>query len=303
MPGDTIDSGVVSRMPESPGNPFNDLLVSLARQSSGKDGRDVGFAIGSYRGRPNDGTESALTQHMFTMTTGSPARFERAIGNSCTSYFKTPGALSLFPASAFTALRARSDFGVILCTLDPILVNEVDAELDQRPREELRVRTDIQDPAAQQLIKLLRNDFAEEHPAGRVYTDHLIHALACRFLLAGRVLSRSGPRQDSALPGHILCRVVERMRTLDGNLSLQALAKESGYSRRHFQRMFRAAMGCNPHNYLLNLRIERARKLLPNATLSLTEIALECGFSSHSHLTSAFHRVIGVTPARYRRGS
>ena len=80
------------------------------------------------------------------------------------------------------------------------------------------------------------------------------------------------------------------------------LAKESGYSRVHFLRMFRAATGYPPHNYLLNLRVERARELLANPTLSLTDIALECGFSSHSHLSRVFRQVLGATPSEYRRG-
>jgi AraC-like DNA-binding protein len=108
-------------------------------------------------------------------------------------------------------------------------------------------------------------------------------------------------KQVSPLPRHILRRVIERMRNLDTGLSLQMLAKESGYSRVHFVRMFRAATGHSPHNYLLRLRLDRARELLVSPTLSLTDIALECGFSSHSHLSRVFRQVLGATPSQYRR--
>jgi AraC family transcriptional regulator len=91
------------------------------------------------------------------------------------------------------------------------------------------------------------------------------------------------------------------MRTLDTELSLQVLAKESGYSRVHFVRMFRAATGYTPHNYLLKLRLDRVRELLAKPTLSLTDIALECGFSSHSHLSRVFRQVLGAAPSEYRR--
>ena len=108
-------------------------------------------------------------------------------------------------------------------------------------------------------------------------------------------------KQVSPLPRHILRRVIDRMRNLDTELSLQVLAKESGYSRVHFVRMFRAATGYPPHNYLLKLRVDRARELLASPTLSLTDIALECGFSSHSHLSRVFRQVLGATPSEYRR--
>ena len=105
----------------------------------------------------------------------------------------------------------------------------------------------------------------------------------------------------SPLPRHILRRVIERMRNLGTELSLQVLARESGYSRVHFVRMFRAATGYTPHNYLLKLRLDRARELLASPTLSLTDIALECGFSSRSHLSRMFRQVLGATPSQYRR--
>ena len=112
---------------------------------------------------------------------------------------------------------------------------------------------------------------------------------------------QSTVKQVSPLPRHILRRVIERMRNLETGLSLQMLAKESGYSRVHFVRMFRAATGHSPHNYLIRLRLDRARELLVSPTLSLTDIALECGFSSHSHLSRVFRKVLGATPSEYRR--
>jgi AraC family transcriptional regulator len=139
-------------------------------------------------------------------------------------------------------------------------------------------------------------------PRGRLYTDYLIHALIYRFLLIRREGDpQSTMKQVSVLPRHILRRVNERMHNLDTELSSHVLAKESGYSRVHFVRMFRAATGYTPHNYLLKLRLDRARELLASPTLPLTDIALECGFSSHSHLSRVFRQVLGATPSEYRR--
>jgi AraC family transcriptional regulator len=218
------------------------------------------------------------------------------------SYVKVPGSLHLVPAGVSPVIRARSEFELIVCALDVSLVNEVHAELDRRPGGDLRFRSHFEDPATQHLMKLLFIDLADGYPAGRLYTDHLIHALVYRFLFIGREADpQSTVRQVSALPKHILRRVIERMRNLDTELSLQVLARESGYSRVHFVRMFRAATGYTPHNYLLKLRLDRARELLARPTLSLTDIALECGFSSHSHLSRVFRQVLGAAPSEYRR--
>ena len=281
----------------------DDVIADLSRRSVRNHGSAYGAAIQRYRGGPNEGRKAASPQHILTMCSRFPARFERSVGSHApVSYVRAPGTFHLVPAGVCPMIRARSDYEVIVCAMDASLVNEVQAELDRRPGSELRLRADVEDPAAQQLIKLLVADLAEGDPAGRLYTDHLIHALVYRFLVLGREGDpQSTAKQVSALPRHILRRVIERMRNLDTESSLQVLAKESGYSRVHFVRMFRAATGYPPHTYLLKLRVDRARELLAKPTLSLTDIALECGFSSHSHLSRVFRQVLGATPSEYRR--
>ena len=55
------------------------------------------------------------------------------------------------------------------------------------------------------------------------------------------------------------------------------------------------------HRYLLNRRIERARRLLGQADMSIAQVAYRCGFSSQAHLTLAFRRACRLTPGEYRR--
>jgi AraC family transcriptional regulator len=282
---------------------FDDVLADLSLRLAENDGSVRGAAIERYRGAPNESRNAPSPQPTLVMGYSFPARFERAVGHhNSVSYVRAPGALSLEPAGVVPVMSARSDFELIVCAMDVSLVNDVHAELDRRPKGELRCRTNFEDPATQQLLKLLFADSTDGYPADRLYTDHLIHAIVYRFLVIAR---EDDPpttvKQVSPLPKHILRRVIERMRNLGTELSLQALAKESGYSRVHFVRMFRAATGYTPHNYVLKLRVDRVRELLASPTLSLTDIALECGFSSHSHLSRVFRQVLGATPSEYRR--
>jgi AraC family transcriptional regulator len=163
------------------------------------------------------------------------------------------------------------------------------------------LQVNFQDPAARQLMTLLAADANEGYTTERLYTEYLAQALAVRMLFVGRTKLPSNNKGTYGLPRHVLRRIIERMRCLDDDLSLQALAKESGYSRVHFVRMFKAATGSSPHKYLLNLKLERVRELLKNPSMSLIDIALDCGFSSHSHMSRLFHKIVGVTPSAYRR--
>ena len=132
--------------------------------------------------------------------------------------------------------------------------------------------------------------------------DSLAQALTIRFLFLGE----RGPTRSSraaTLPQQHLFRVQELIESrLEADLTLQELASEVGYSRSHFLRMFHATTGKTPHRYVLNRRIERARRLLGETDTSISRVAYQCGFSSQAHLTSAFRKVLGLTPGEYRRG-
>src|SRR6266567_1906944 len=104
------------------------------------------------------------------------------------------------------------------------------------------------------------------------------------------------------LQSRLLRRVLERMKAdLATDLDLSTLAAESGYSRSHFLRTFRAAMGCSPHQWLTRLRVEQAKTILRENSISLIDIALTCGFSSHGHFSNTFRQIVGITPSEYRR--
>jgi len=110
-------------------------------------------------------------------------------------------------------------------------------------------------------------------------------------------------KQIAPLPHAILRRVRKYMEEhLQDKLSMDELARETDYSRAHFLRMFRAATGKTPHQYLTERRIERAKSMLLEAKkISLIDVAARCGFSSQSHLTRVFRKQVGATPTEFKR--
>jgi transcriptional regulator GlxA family with amidase domain len=67
-----------------------------------------------------------------------------------------------------------------------------------------------------------------------------------------------------------------------------------------FIRSFKAQTSKTPYEYLLDLKIEKAKKMLKASEYSITEISMLCGFSSHSHFTSTFKKKAGISPTEYR---
>jgi AraC family transcriptional regulator len=88
---------------------------------------------------------------------------------------------------------------------------------------------------------------------------------------------------------------------LADEISLSSLAQLVQLSPFHFSRAFKQSFGMPPHRYLTSQRIERAKALLAERKLSVTEIGLDVGFSETSSFTAAFRRVTGETPTDYRR--
>ena len=69
---------------------------------------------------------------------------------------------------------------------------------------------------------------------------------------------------------------------------------------RQFSAAFRNAVGTSPNQHLLQRRVEHAKGLLRDGTLSLAEIAATVGFGDQSQFTRTFSRVAGISPGRYR---
>jgi transcriptional regulator GlxA family with amidase domain len=87
---------------------------------------------------------------------------------------------------------------------------------------------------------------------------------------------------------------------LDRSLSIGTLADRVAMSARNFARVFAQEFGTTPGRYLLQLRVEAARRLLEQTDKSLMHVANACGFRSVDVMRRALLRVVGTTPLRYR---
>ena len=96
---------------------------------------------------------------------------------------------------------------------------------------------------------------------------------------------------------HVECIFSERWAD---SLSLCDIADEVGTSVYHLCRIFRRSTGLTLHQYRQRLRIRRSLEDVTASTRPLVEIALDAGFSSHSHFTNSFHREFGHTPSELR---
>ena len=88
---------------------------------------------------------------------------------------------------------------------------------------------------------------------------------------------------------------------LEASHSISRLAGECGHSSSRFARAFKETTGPAPHQWLTRRRVQRARELLAQITMELTDIALACGFADQSHFSHVFARTEKQSPGRWQR--
>src|SRR6478735_12763059 len=86
-------------------------------------------------------------------------------------------------------------------------------------------------------------------------------------------------------------------------LDVPALARAAYMSPAHFSRQFRAAYGETPYSYLMTRRIERAKALLRQGDLSVTDVCMQVGCTSLGSFSARFTELMGETPSDYRARS
>ena len=122
----------------------------------------------------------------------------------------------------------------------------------------------------------------------------------CHSLI--RAILKSPAPKDRVADRIEVGRVIEYLHAnLDEKITVDVLAGIAHLSASHFARVFREDMGKSPMEYVQDLRLQRAKKLLLAGDMSVTDIALECGFGSPSYLSSCFQKQFRMTPREYRK--
>jgi AraC family transcriptional regulator len=213
----------------------------------------------------------------------------------------TRGAMAVLPAGCGPPVRLTTPCEVVVYAFAPAVLARIAVEAGGRPPALMHVPA-TRDRDLQALLHLLDRELAAGAPSGRLYLDALSFAVLARTGTLSNSRARPLSFGASPLSPRAQQRVFEIIEEhLHRNLGLEEIAAQVGYSRGHFLKMFRLATGTSPHQYLTHRRIERAKALLMDRELPLTEVASRCGFSSQSHFSTEFRRRVGVSPARFRR--
>jgi AraC family transcriptional regulator len=158
------------------------------------------------------------------------------------------------------------------------------------------------DPVMRSLGQAVLPALAKPEQVNKLFVDHIGLAFRAHIASAYGHTHATRPRARGGLAPWQERRARDILsNNLGGELPLAEVARECGLSASHFTRAFRQSLGIAPHQWLLKVRIERAKQQLLNSDASLADIAIDCGFADQSHFTRVFTKHVDASPRQWRR--
>ncbi len=270
------------------------------------------LALEGHEASPREIPETSIDSILLMLWQGnSNARGEHtSSGGSFVSYTKRPRTMTLYTSGVVPSARTSTTSDLLFCAIDKKFFLDISDQIkDERQGRSCGSRRSIsldepifRDSSLSQLLSLLRDEVKSGGESGPLYVEHLTYALSARLTTIASAGISTVPARVEAFSAKALSRIIDRMEADPlACSSVESLAAETGYSYNRFLRAFRSSTGLSPHQYLLHLRLTRAKNLMRNRSLTLLEIALDCGFASHAHFSHAFRRRYDVSPSSFRR--
>lgn len=215
-----------------------------------------------------------------------------------------PGNISLLTHCMQAHWRWSQDVEVTHLYLSPDQLTRVAADVFDRDVSDVQLHDLLkaEDGYLCGLVQQLAEEARGPGLGGRLFADavlnqacvHILrHYADVAFRAPGGVGGGLSPRQRRQLLEYIHAN-------LHRNMALSELAGVAGLSVYAFARRFRAAFGAPPHAFVLDQRIDAARRLLEESELPLKCVADRCGFADQSHMTRSFRRRFDRTPGQCR---
>jgi AraC family transcriptional regulator len=141
---------------------------------------------------------------------------------------------------------------------------------------------------------------ATEQPPAKIYLQSLAISLSIHLGTQYQASGTSIYAPRGKLSSLQLQRVLEYCNaSLHEDFGVDDLAAQVHLSAFHFSRLFKNTLSLAPHQFVLQLKIERAQQLIKRKTGSLSQIAYQLGFTDPAHFSNTFKKVTGLSPTQY----
>jgi AraC family transcriptional regulator len=262
------------------------------------DGKGGGVTVALVEDvQPTDGHFFAFTGAVLTMHLGRPFTVRQRREELSHEWSLMNGDMSLIPAGWRTTVWSATTTNFLQVELCPQLVRRAAGGASD---VELPCLFSFDDPVCRELMRSMVAEAQEHGTAARMYVESAAVVLSQRLLGLRRRSVTPAPKPG--LPPAILRRAKEFLQgEMPRNPGITELSAAVGMNVDHFSRMFKRSTGLAPHQYLGNIRLERAKRLLAEGRAPIIEIAYEIGYANPSQFSAFFRKRTGLSPSEFRR--
>lgn len=253
-----------------------------------------------------EATCNAVDDQLIVLHLDSLVTVHRRVRNGEISRVIPPGGLFMMPGGMDFGVRVDGTLRTLHLYLRRALIAEVAGDMMRGDPAHLEILPLFgeSDPLIERLMLGVRGALADDNPSATPYVDYLGRAIAARLIQRHAPTATLQPDDEiraRVSPGQVTRAIDFMEANLHRSIGLPAIAAATRLSPSHFARQFHAMVGKAPHQYLMQLRIDRAERLLRDTDTPVVDVAYACGFANQEHLTRLFRRSLGTTPAAYRR--
>ncbi|MDJ0703007.1 MAG: AraC family transcriptional regulator [Leptolyngbyaceae cyanobacterium MO_188.B28] len=262
-----------------------------------------GLTVNHVIADPDDSDTPSYNKHLLCFQFNPGTRQVTRIGNKEYDGPTKSGSVFLLPAYTPAFWHFETTDEALIFTIEPSLLHRVALENDHPKADYLELRNILytQDPKLARFAADFLHEMQTEGFGGKIYLESISNLFLIHLLRQYCTVEGKFKRYEGGLSKYKLDKVLAYIHTYQSSdISLEAIAQQAGLSKYYFSQMFKQSIGVSPYQYVLQLRVEKAKTLLKQTQMSITDIALECGFANQSHLSRHFRMRMGVSPKMYR---
>jgi AraC family transcriptional regulator len=251
--------------------------------------------------------DPGIPDHCISLHIANPGNLERRLerrveGGKSIERLTSPGLFPFAPAFRDAEWFWDSAAEILDIYLPAAVLERMAIESSDRVSQtvELIDRFAVRDPLLEQLALTFAAEVERGDNRSSLYFESVQTLLAVHLLRHHCTVKITKSPKLGPLSPSKLQKIFDCIQdNLDRDIGLAELAEVVQMSSHHFGKIFKQSTGVSPHQYVLQCRIDRAKKLLSNPQLTLADISQAVGFCDQSHFTNVFRRYIGLTPRQY----
>jgi AraC family transcriptional regulator len=262
-----------------------------------------GIRLDYHRQPPYETPEHRSLQHIISICLQPGiVKSERMLDGRIQSERMAYGDVVIVPATSCHKTSWDSEGEFLIISLERDLFSRAASEDVDWQRLNLLPHFASPAPLIQHIGLALKSELESDGVGNHVYIESLATTLCVHLLRHYSTSLVLIPSYSHGLPQRKLRQVIEYIHeNVEKNLTLTELAIVAGMSMYHFSRVFKESTGFSPHQYILNCRIEKAKRLLTLTEETIDQISQQVGFQNQSHFTNVFRKLEGTTPRAYRK--